>query len=81
MSKAQAALRESIENLFAGRFARAERAARDAQAWPEQAQTAALVGARAAHRMQESERRDAWMAQVTDPERASRRGWFPWPNC
>ncbi len=29
MSKAQAALRESIENLFAGRFARAERA-RDA---------------------------------------------------
>jgi len=31
------------------------------------------VGARAAHRMQESERRDAWMAQVTDPERAQAR--------
>ncbi|MGO4303073.1 heme biosynthesis protein HemY [Cupriavidus sp. RAF12] len=73
MSKAQAALRESIENLFAGRFARAERAAREAQAWPEQAQTAALVGARAAHRMQESERRDAWMAQVTDPDREQAR--------
>ncbi|NYH98041.1 heme biosynthesis protein HemY [Cupriavidus plantarum] len=73
MSKAQAALRESIENLFAGRFARAERAARDAQAWPEQAQTAALIGARAAHRMQESDRRDVWMAQVTDPEREQAR--------
>lgn len=73
MSKAQAALRESIENLFAGRFARAERAARDAQAWPEQSQTAALIGARAAHRMQESERRDTWMAQVTDPEREQAR--------
>lgn len=73
MNKAQAALRESIENLFAGRFARAERAARDAQAWEDQAQTAALVGARAAHRMQETERRDAWMAQVTDPEREQAR--------
>lgn len=45
MNRAQAALRESIENLFAGRFARAERTAREAQAWPEQAQTAALIGA------------------------------------
>ncbi|CAG2128735.1 hypothetical protein LMG31506_00523 [Cupriavidus yeoncheonensis] len=73
MNKAQAALRESIENLFAGRFARAERAAREAQSWEAQAQTAALVGARAAHRMQEIERRDAWMAQVTDPEREQAR--------
>lgn len=73
MNRAQAALRESIENLFAGRFARAERAAREAQSWEDQAQTAALIGARAAHRMQESERRDAWMAQVTDPEREQAR--------
>lgn len=73
MNRAQAALREAIENLFAGRFARAERTAREAQAWPEQAQTAALIGARAAHRMQETERRDAWMAQVTDPEREQAR--------
>lgn len=73
MSGAQAALREAIENLFAGRFARAERAAREAQAWPVQAQTAALIGARAAHRMQESERRDKWMEQVTDPEREQAR--------
>ncbi|EHP40443.1 protoheme ix synthesis protein [Cupriavidus basilensis OR16] len=73
MNRAQLALRESIENLFAGRFARAERTAREAQAWPEQAQTAALIGARAAHRMQETERRDAWMAQVTDPEREQAR--------
>ncbi|WP_454752360.1 heme biosynthesis HemY N-terminal domain-containing protein [Cupriavidus necator] len=73
MNKAQAALRESIENLFAGRFARAERCAREAQSWEDQAQTAALIGARAAHRMQETDRRDAWMAQVTDPEREQAR--------
>ncbi|MGO4325684.1 heme biosynthesis protein HemY [Cupriavidus sp. 2TAF22] len=73
MNRAQAALREAIENLFAGRFARAERTAREAQAWPDQAQTAALIGARAAHRMQEMERRDAWMAQVTGAEREQAR--------
>ncbi|MGY8523741.1 heme biosynthesis HemY N-terminal domain-containing protein [Paracidovorax citrulli] len=73
MLKAQAALRESIENLFAGRFARAERAAREAQAWRDQAQTAALIGARAADQMQEAERRDAWLAQVNGPEREQAR--------
>lgn len=73
MLKAQSSLRESIENLFAGRFARAERTAREAQVWPEQAQTAALIGAMAAHRMQESERRDAWLGQVTAPEREQAR--------
>ena len=73
MLKAQAALREAIENLFAGRFARAERTPRDAQVWPEQAQTAALIGARAAHQMQEADRRDGWLAQVTAPEREQAR--------
>src|SRR5437868_8142652 len=34
MLKAQAALRDAVENLFAGRFSRAERTAREAQAWP-----------------------------------------------
>src|SRR5207253_10306718 len=47
--------------------------AREAQAWPQQAQTAALIGARAAHRMQEAERRDAWLSEVTAPDREQAR--------
>lgn len=69
MLRAQAAMRESMEMLFAGRFGRAERLAREAQAWEPQVETAALVAARAAHRMQESERRDAWLAEIVTPER------------
>lgn len=67
--KASAALREAMESLFAGRFGHAERQAREAQAWEPQRETAALIGARAAHRMQETERRDAWMAEVSSPDR------------
>lgn len=69
MLRAQAALRESIEMLFAGRFGRAERLAREAQVWTPQVETAALVAARAAHRMQETGRRDAWLAEIKAPER------------
>ncbi|TMS56774.1 heme biosynthesis protein HemY [Imbroritus primus] len=69
MLRAQAAMRESMEMLFAGRFGRAERLAREAQAWEPQVETAALVAARAAHRMQEGERRDAWLAEIAAPER------------
>jgi HemY protein len=58
-----------MESLFAGRFGRAERLAREAQVWDAQRETAALIGARAAHRMQETERRDAWMAEVASPDR------------
>lgn len=61
---AHRALREALRALFEGRFARAERAARAAQAAPDSAGLAALIGARAAHRMQEHERRDAWLASV-----------------
>lgn len=70
----QRALRDALRSLFEGRFARAERAARAAQQAPVMAGLAALIGARAAHRMQERERRDEWLAQAeADPQLATAR--------
>jgi HemY protein len=60
----QQALREAVKALLEGRFARAEKAARTAQSAPALAGVAALIGARAAHRLQQYERRDAWLAQI-----------------
>jgi HemY protein len=60
----QRALKEALLALQEGRFARAERAARAAQASAQTAGVAALIGARAAHRMQEFERRDAWLQRA-----------------
>ena len=57
----QQALIEAVKSLLEGRFARAERAARAAQSSDATAGVAALIGARAAHRMQEYERRDEWL--------------------
>jgi len=58
---AHRALYEALRALLEGRFVRAERAAQDAQRTPEVASMAALIGARAAHRMREYERRDQWL--------------------
>jgi len=58
------ALRVALLALLEGRFARVERAARDAQASPDSAALAALLAARAAHRMQEYGRRDEWLRQA-----------------
>jgi HemY protein len=67
-------LSEALRSLLEGRFVRAERAARDAQANAQVAGLAALVGARAAHRMQEYERRDGWLEKAEgDPELAPAR--------
>ena len=55
------ALIESLKNFLEGRFARAEKSARAAQSTNSTAGIAALVGARAAHRMQEYGRRDEWL--------------------
>jgi HemY protein len=57
----QQALIEAVRSLLEGRFARAERAARAAQSSDATASVAALIGARAAHRMQEYDRRDEWL--------------------
>jgi HemY protein len=60
------ALRDALKALFEGRFGHAEKAARRAAENPGNAGLAALIGARAAHRMRQSERRDTWLATVKD---------------
>lgn len=71
---AQRAMREALRALFEGRFARAERAARAAQASPYFAGLAALIGARAAHRLQQNARRDEWLELAErDPNLATAR--------
>jgi HemY protein len=67
LAKANAALREALENLYAGRFSRAEKAARVAAAVPENRDGAGLIGALAAHRMRETGRRDTWLTSISDP--------------
>ncbi len=57
-------LREALKALFEGRFGHAEKAALRAAELEENAGLAALIGARAAHRMRQSERRDSWLARV-----------------
>jgi HemY protein len=61
---AHRALYEALRALLEGRFVRAERAAQDAQKASEVAGMAALIGARAAHRLQAYERRDNWLEQA-----------------
>jgi HemY protein len=60
----QQALIEAVKSLLEGRFARAEKSARAAQTSSTTAGVAALIGARAAHRMQEYGRRDEWLDQA-----------------
>jgi HemY protein len=55
-------LRDALKALFEGRFGHAEKAAMRAAELPANAGLAALIGARAAHRMREPARRDRWLA-------------------
>ncbi|MET3131493.1 HemY protein [Oxalobacteraceae bacterium GrIS 1.11] len=59
-------LRDALKALFEGRFGHAEKAALRAADLAENAGLAALIGARAAHRMRQGERRDSWLARVAD---------------
>jgi HemY protein len=63
-AKASAALRDAIGNLYAGRFTRAEKAARDSLTDAANKGAAGLIAANAAHRMHEYARRDEWLAQI-----------------
>jgi HemY protein len=65
--KAHEALSASLLAWFEGRYGRSERLAKEAQSDPQTSNIAALVGARAAHRMREYQRRDQWLAQANDP--------------
>lgn len=57
-------LRDALKALFEGRFGHAEKAALRASELPENAGVAALIGARAAHRMRQQARRDQWLARI-----------------
>lgn len=67
-AKAHSALREAIGNLYAGRFSRAEKAAREALSNEANKGAAGLVAAAAAHRMREYMRRDEWLAAIDSPD-------------
>jgi HemY protein len=67
-AKAHAALREAIGNLYAGRFSRAEKAAREALSLDANKGAAGLIAAVAAHRMREYVRRDEWLAAIESPD-------------
>ena len=59
------ALRDSLKAFFEGRFGQAEKAATQAAELSENAGIAALIGARAAHRMRQADRRDVWLASAS----------------
>jgi HemY protein len=70
--QAVGALRDSVLAFFEGRLARVERFAQVAQANPSTAGPAALIAARSAQRMQETARRDRWLADAqADPGTAN----------
>jgi len=64
------ALRDALLALFEGRFGRAERLAQQARSDAQLAGPAALIAARAAHRMRELERRDRWLS-IAESDRGS----------
>jgi HemY protein len=64
--KGNLALRDALKAFFEGRFGQAEKAAMRASGSPENAGLSALIGARAAHNMRQTERRDMWLAMLED---------------
>jgi HemY protein len=62
------ALRDALKSLFEGRFGQAEKAATRAAEWADNAGLAALIAARAAHRMRQTDRRDIWLASIASDE-------------
>lgn len=58
------ALSEGLKAFMEGRFGQAERSATRAALLPENAGLAALIGARAAHRLQQVERRNNWLHEA-----------------
>ena len=56
---------EAIAEIFAGRFSKALKAAQAASANDALADTAALLAARAAHRLNQFDLRDQWLEKIT----------------
>lgn len=66
--RAYRALRGTVQSYLEGRYGHAEKQAQDAQELPEAGGLAALVAARAAHRMTEYARRDEWLRRAESVE-------------
>lgn len=62
-------LSEAIEDIFAGRFSKALKSAEAATANSALAETAALLAARSAHRMNQFDVRDRWLLKIQSPEK------------
>lgn len=62
--KAQTTLLEALQEFFAGRYGRAERAAASSIKLGDHAALCAVLAARAAHELRAYERRDAYLAQA-----------------
>ncbi|MDY7544827.1 heme biosynthesis HemY N-terminal domain-containing protein [Glaciimonas sp. CA11.2] len=62
------ALRDALKSLFEGRFGQAEKAATRAAELNDNLGVAALIAARAAHRMGQFDRRDIWLSSIEDKE-------------
>lgn len=60
------ALRDALKTLFEGRFGHAEKAAARAAECPDNAGVSALIAARAAHRLNQPERRDEWLGRIQE---------------
>jgi HemY protein len=60
-SSANRELHHALKYLFEGRLGNAQKAARRAMAWKDNASLAALIGALAAHRMRRADERDTWL--------------------
>lgn len=67
-AKATLHLTNAIEDIFAGRFAKALKAAQAASANPVIFETAALLAAHAAHRLGEPQVRDQWLEKITSEQ-------------
>ena len=62
--RAQATLLEALQEFFAGRYAKAEKAASNSIRLGDHAALCAILAARAAHELRAFERRDAYLAQA-----------------
>ena len=72
-SRAVSLLSEAIEDIFAGRFSKALKAAEAASANSSLSETAALLAARSAHRLNRYELRDQWLAKIRSADKQQAR--------
>ena len=72
-ARAVAHLSEAIEDIFAGRFSKALKAAEAASANSAMAETAALLAARSAHRLNKFAVRDEWLAKIKSADKQQAR--------